>query len=122
MSKFKCIIIEDDPAFQTILKSLIGKIPELEILDVFDNSVDAALFITRKKPDLLFLDVEINGLSGLEVLDTLEIKPKTIVISSDKKYQDEASEMEVDAFMSKPIQGFDYFRKNVYDVLGINPA
>jgi two-component system LytT family response regulator len=118
MKKTTCIIIEDDPAFQTILKSLVMKIPEIEILDVFDNSVDAALFITRKKPDLLFLDVEINGLSGLEVLDTLENRPKTIVITGDQSYESEASELNVDAFLTKPIQGFDLLKETIERVVG----
>jgi two-component system LytT family response regulator len=103
MSTVKCIVIEDDPAFQTIYKTLLRKMPEIELLDIFDNSVDAALFITRKKPDLVFLDVEINGLNGLEVFDTLEDKPKTIVISGEQKYQDEASDMNVDAFITNKI-------------------
>ena len=117
MNNVKCIIVEDDPAFQVILKSLIKKIPEIEIMDIFDNSVDAALLITRKKPDLLFLDVEINGLTGLEVLDTLLTRPKTIVISSEKKYMDEASELDVDAFMTKPITSFEMFENTVREVL-----
>ena len=117
MSKHTCIIIEDDPAFQTILKSLVNKIEEVEVLDLFDNSVDAALFITRKKPDLVFMDVEINGLSGLEVIDTLVHKPKTIVITSDKNYEEEAMELEVDAFLTKPIQSFDGFKETVLKVL-----
>lgn len=117
MKKATCIIIEDDPAFQTILKSLVSKIPEIEILDIFDNSVDAALFITRKKPDLVFLDVEINGLSGLEVFDTLEKKPKTIVITGDRSYEAEASELEVDAFLTKPLPGFELLRSTIERVL-----
>ena len=117
MSDVKCIIIEDDPAFQTIIKSLVSKLPNFEILDVFDNSVDAALFITRKKPDLVFLDVEINGLSGLEVLDSLEQRPKTIVITGEQKYEDEASELEVDAFITKPISSFEDFKAVVNRVV-----
>jgi two-component system LytT family response regulator len=117
MTKYKCIIVEDDPAFQTILKALLGRMPEIEILDVFDNSVDAALFITRKKPDLVFLDVEINGLNGLEVLDSLEKRPKAIVISGEQKYQEDASELNVDAFILKPIAGFDEFRNTIMGVM-----
>ncbi|MFY0689497.1 MAG: response regulator [Cyclobacteriaceae bacterium] len=118
MSNYKCIIVEDDPAFQTIIKSLVGRMPEIEILDVFDNSVDAALFVTRKKPDLLFMDVEINGLNGLEVLDSLEDdRPKTIVVTSEKKYAEEANELNVDAFLLKPIQSFDLFKETVEKVL-----
>lgn len=117
MSSVKCIVIEDDPAFQTIYKTLIKKLPQLDLLDVFDNSVDAALFITRKRPDLVFLDVEINGLNGLEVFDTLEHKPKTIVISSDNKYEEEANDLKVDAFIQKPIKSFDHFKETVESVL-----
>ncbi len=117
MSNVKCIIIEDDPAFQVIIKSLVSKLPNFEILDVFDNSVDAALFITRKKPDLVFLDVEINGLNGLEVLDSLIHKPKTIVVSGEQKYADEAAELNVDAFITKPITSFENFKETVESVL-----
>jgi two-component SAPR family response regulator len=117
MSTIKCIIIEDDPAFQTIIKSLVSKLPNFEILDVFDNSVDAALFITRKKPDIIFLDVEINGLNGLEVLDSLIHRPKTIVVTGEKKYEEEASELNVDAFIHKPISSFDDFKKTVDAVI-----
>lgn len=117
MNKIRCIVIEDDPAFQTIYKTLIRKMPDLELLDMFDNSVDAALFITRKKPDLIFLDVEINGLNGLEVFDMLEYKPKTIVISGENKYQGEADDMEVDAFLTKPIKSFEEFKNTVHSVM-----
>jgi two-component SAPR family response regulator len=117
MNPTKCIIIEDDPAFQVVIKSLLKRIPEIEIMDVFDNSVDAALFITRKKPDLVFLDVEINGLNGLEVFDSLERRPKTIVVTGEKKYLEEAKELEVDAFLTKPIQSFEHFRKTIEDVM-----
>ncbi len=117
MSDIKCIIIEDDPAFQTIIRSLVSKLPNFEILDVFDNSVDAALFITRKKPDVVFMDVEINGLSGLEVIDSLEHRPKTIVITGERKYEEEASELEVDAFITKPISSFESFKEIVDKVV-----
>ena len=117
MGNVRCIIIEDDPAFQVIIKSLVSKLPDFEILDIFDNSVDAALFITKKKPDLVFLDVEINGLNGLEVLDSLIHKPKTIVISGEQKYQEEANELEVDAFITKPITSFEDFKATVEKVL-----
>ncbi len=117
MSPTRCIIIEDDPAFQTIIKSLVSRLPNFEILDLFDNSVDAALFITRKKPDLVFLDVEINGLNGLEVLDSLEHKPKTIVISGDKNYEAEAKDLGVDAFITKPISDFNSFKEIVEGVI-----
>lgn len=116
MTPTRCIIIEDDPAFQVILKSLVGKLQHFEILDVFDNSVDAALFITRKKPDIVFLDVEINGLNGLEVLDSLEYKSKTIVITGDPNYETEARELGVDAFITKPIANFESFQEVVNSV------
>lgn len=113
MSKVKCIIIDDDIAFQTLLKTLIKRIPELELIGVFDNSVDAVLSITREKPDIIFLDVEIKGLSGLEVLETLDHMPRTIVISGHADYKDYAEELNADSFLVKPINNFEYFKSAV---------
>jgi DNA-binding NarL/FixJ family response regulator len=123
MDKINCIVVEDDPGFQTIIKSLINKIPELNLVNIFDNSVDAALFITRQKPHLIFMDVEIGGLTGLEVFDSLDYKPKTIVITADGSYAEEAKELEVDGFLTKPIADFNVFHQAVMKVIQeIKPA
>ncbi len=75
--------------------------------------------IFRLEPDLIFLDIGISGLNGIEMLETVEHKPKTIVISNHSSDYLQYTSVQVDAFMQKPIQ-FDQFEQVVHDVLGAN--
>lgn len=115
-----CIIIEDNPAFVKILEVFIRKLGYLDVVSCHDDSLKSAVSIFRYKPDLIFLDVSISGLNGLEMMETLEYKPKTIVISN---HSDEClnaySDVRVDAFMQKPVS-FDHFREVVTSVLTEN--
>ena len=120
-SKKTCIIIEDNPAFVKVLEQYIKRLEDLEIVGCFHDSIGSAMSISRYQPDLIFLDIGISGLTGLEMLETVNYKPKTIVISNHSpdylEFSD--SEVKVDAFMQKPIQ-FDQFEKVVNEVLKAN--
>lgn len=77
-----CIIIEDEPEFVEILNFHLQKIPEITVLGAFGDTVQAAIQIERKKPDIIFLDINISGLEGPEFVDLLTHQPKIIVISA----------------------------------------
>ncbi|XOV91681.1 MAG: LytR/AlgR family response regulator transcription factor [Bacteroidota bacterium] len=112
-----CIIIEDNPAFVKVLEVFIGKLGYIDIVSCHDDSLKSAVSIFRYKPDLIFLDISISGLNGLEMMETLEYKPKTIVISNHSNdCLDAYSEVRVDAFMQKPVT-FDKFKEVVESVL-----
>ena len=80
--KYTALIIEDDPAFVEILKVIMRRVTDVELLGNCDNTLDAARRIDMDKPDVLLLDINISGLEGPEVLEITEHKPKTIMISS----------------------------------------
>ena len=119
--KWKCIIIEDNPAFVKVLESYTSRILELEVVGTYSDSIGAAMSIFKLKPDLIFLDVGISGLSGPEMLETLDEKPKTIVISNHPKDVLDDIGVEIDAFLQKPIK-FDQFQDAVKEVMATNLA
>lgn len=106
-AKYTCLIIEDDPAFVEILKVVVKKVSEIELLGTCDNTLDAARRIDMDKPDLLLLDINISGLEGPEVLELSDHKPKTIVISSHPEEVMENYEVEYVSFIQKPLKNSD---------------
>jgi len=103
-SNYTCLIIEDDPAFVEILKVVVKKVNNLELLGHCDNTLDAAKRIDMDKPDILLLDINISGLEGPEVLELSDHKPRTIVISSHPEEVMENYEVEYVSFIQKPLK------------------
>ena len=101
---YTCLIIEDDPAFVEILKVVVKKVPDVELLGYCDNTLDAAKRIDMDKPDILLLDINISGLEGPEVLELSDHKPRTIVISSHPEEVMENYEVDYVAFIQKPLK------------------
>lgn len=117
MSDYKCLIIEDDHAFADILSTILEKVPEVELIGVSDNTVDAAKRLELEKPDILLLDVNISGLEGPEILEMAEHKPKTIVITSHEEGVMENYEIDYVEFIQKPIQSSDQLITAIYSCL-----
>ena len=109
MSKIRCVSVDDDRLILSIIEGMVSEFPELDLVGEFYNSVDATTGITKHKPDLVFLDIMMPGLNGLEVLDVLDIAPYVIVISGKSEIRDEvlAHPMVID-FLDKPIQLDDF--------------
>lgn len=103
-TKYRYLIVEDDPSFAEILKVVASKVEEIELLAISDNTLDAAKKIDLEKPDILLLDINISGLEGPEVLELSEHKPKTIVISSHPEEVMDNYEVDYVAFIQKPLQ------------------
>lgn len=103
--KINCIIIDDDPLATQILQELIEKISYLNLLKVYASAKDA---IFKKEEilsgvDLIFLDVEMPEMSGIEFLSAFEKHPYVIIISSKKNYAIDAFEFEVTDYLTKPV-------------------
>ncbi|MBV6645793.1 MAG: response regulator [Cyclobacteriaceae bacterium] len=97
---YTSIAIDDDPMFLTYLESLIHEIPVLELSAKYTNPVDGLMAVVKAKPDIIFLDYEMPYLDGTETLETLDKKPKIIVISGHLNNPNVAA-LEVDKFISK---------------------
>jgi len=106
-----CIIIEDDKLSSRIIEEFVKKTDELNHLHSFANAVDAINAL--KKDDnvqIIFLDVELPDMTGMEFLDSLELKPQVIIISSKEKYAVDAFNHEVTDYLVKPISYSRFYK------------
>lgn len=100
----KCIIIDDDKISRLVIEKYIKKTDFLELTDTFDNAVDAANFFnSRNKIELIFLDIEMPGMSGVEFLEILDNLPQIIIVSAKEKYALQAIEYDVTDYLLKPV-------------------
>jgi len=107
-----CIIIEDEPLALQRTKSFVKMIPYLNLLDSFSNAIDAIDFVRQKKVELIFLDIEMDGLTGIEFLGSLVKKPKVIITTAYEKYALKGYELDITDYLLKPFD-FPRFMKAV---------
>ncbi len=108
-----CGIIDDDAMSISILKSYMEKIPNLQLVFILHSALEAAESLTRFKPDLLFLDVEMPQLSGIEWLYTLADRPTVVITSAKKEYAAEGFDLDILDYLVKPVT-FQRFAKCIH--------
>lgn len=106
------IVVDDEPKAIKIITRYIDKVPFLEKVGSFTDALEALEFLNCKKVDLLFLDINMPGLNGLELLKTLEKKPLVILTTAYHEYALESYEYNVTDYLLKPIT-FKRFLKAV---------
>ena len=97
-----CIAIDDEPLAIEKLLSLIAQIPNLTCVCSFSNCIDALLQINQLKPDILFLDIEMEKITGIQLLETVPIKPYVVIISAYDRYALKGYELNVFDYILKP--------------------
>ncbi|HNQ68207.1 MAG TPA: LytTR family DNA-binding domain-containing protein [Bacteroidales bacterium] len=108
-----CIIIDDDPVIQMQLSAFINKSDLLNLKGTFKNPLEANQIIKTNEIDIIFLDIEMPEMSGLEFLDEADTDIRIIVISGDRKYALNTFEYDVTDYLLKPIE-YTRFLKSVY--------
>ena len=108
--KTKAILVDDEPAAIMGLTSYIQDIGYIELIETCENVMDANLALSRQHIDLMFLDIHMPKITGLEFLKTLKKKPITIITSAHSEYALEGFELEVVDYLLKPFS-FDRFLK-----------
>lgn len=108
-----CIIVDDDRMSLMILKSLIDNTDFLNLVGSFESSIDAAKELENQKVDILFLDVEMPYMTGLQLIKTIEQKPQIIITTTKEKYAMNAFEHDAVDFLLKPIDDYSKFLKAV---------
>lgn len=104
MAKFNCIIIDDDEIDRLTVLSYAKKFPNLNILGTFESAEEAFLIIEKEKIDVLFLDIDMSGLSGLDFRKkTLDI-PVCVFITAHPEHAVESFELDTLDFIVKPIK------------------
>lgn len=99
----KCIIIDDDPISRDVLKTCVDKTHFLKLRGSYSNAMEGKIALDKKDIDLIFLDVEMPEMSGLQFLETFKNVPQVIMVTSEKKYAFEAFKHDVTDYISKPV-------------------
>jgi len=111
----ECIIIEDEPLAITRLAEYISRVPFLKLLRTFDNGVAAVEYLGRQPVDLMFLDIHLDGLTGIEVLNVTKQKADVIITSAYDQYAIKGFELSVVDYLLKPFS-FQRFLEAVVKV------
>ena len=98
-----CIAIDDEPPALRQMEAYITIVPYLNLLATFDNAVDSMNYLKEKPVDLVFLDIQMETLSGIEFLKLLKQKPCVILTTAFDSYALEAFDLDVDDYLLKPI-------------------
>lgn len=107
-----CFIIDDEPLAIEVIESHISKIDGLEVKATFQNAIKAFQEIRNSSVDILFLDIQMPKLTGIEFLRTLKNPPKVIFTTAYREYALEGFELNVVDYLLKPIS-FDRFLKAI---------
>ena len=114
--ELKCLIVDDEVLAQDVIEKYISNIPTLKLVGKCDNAVETISFLHNNSVDLLFLDLNMPELSGLEMLKTLTNPPKVILTTAYSEYALESYEYGVVDYLLKPIK-LERFIKDVNKVV-----
>ena len=106
-----CIIIDDDLMSRRVIEEFVERTEQLNLLNSFENAVDAInAFNTGEDVDLIFLDIEMPDMSGIDFLETLKNPPQIIIVSSKEKYALDAFNYDVTDYLLKPVTYGRFFK------------
>lgn len=100
--RIKCIIIEDEPLALERTKGYVLKLPFLQLLGTFDNGIHALAFLKTNAVDLIFLDIHMDELSGIQLLESANITSQVILTTAYDEYALKGYELKVADYLLKP--------------------
>lgn len=112
MRKLSCIITDDEPVARKVLKEFIEQVPYLQLAGQFENVRKTDLFLKENKADVLLLDIQMPGITGLEYLKNTTVQPLVILTTAYPNYALEGYELNIIDYLLKPV-AFDRFTKAV---------
>ena len=112
MSKIRCLIVDDEELAVDIIAEYISRLDHLELAGTCSNAMDALQFLNEQTVDLLFLDIQMPGLTGLELIRSMPKRPEVIFTTAYSEHALEGFELEALDYLVKPIP-FERFIKAV---------
>lgn len=98
----KCIIIDDEPLAVQLISDYLNNIPQLEIVARFNNPIEALTFLQNNSIDLMFLDIQMPLVTGIDLIKSLQSKPMVIFTTAYAQYALESYELDVIDYLLKP--------------------
>lgn len=112
MKKLTCIVIDDDEIDQLMIVSFVKRFSHLELKGVFSDAATAFLFCQENRVDVLFLDIDMHGMSGLELRKRLAAIPICVFVTAHPEHAVESFELETLDYIVKPLK-FNRFLKTI---------
>ena len=94
-----CILVEDEPLAAEKLKLFIERVPSLKLMGSFENAFDGLCFLNSHEVDLLFLDIQMEVMTGIELIENLSCKPHVIITSAYSDYALKGYELNVSDYL-----------------------
>lgn len=111
-TKINCIVVEDEPLAKERTVSYIHKLPALHLNETFDNALDAFGYLKNNQVDLIFLDINLGELSGIQLLESVNIKSDVIITTAYPDFALKGYELNVTDYLLKPFS-FERFLQAV---------
>jgi len=110
--KIRCVAIDDEPWALELISQYVGQFAELDLLTTFDDAIEGATYLARNSVDLLFVDINMPDLTGLELVARLTKPPMVIFTTAHKKFALEGFDLNALDYLLKPID-FERFSRAV---------
>ena len=110
--KLKAVAIDDEPLALEIIKQYCAQYSSIDLLQTFDNAVAGLAYINQHQPDLLFIDIDMPDMNGIDLVNSIQLKPMIIFTTAYKEFALEGFELEAVDYLLKPF-GFERFEKAV---------
>lgn len=108
----KCLIVDDEPPARELLASYISRLDDLEIVQQCGNALEAFSCLQKNAIDLMFLDIQMPRMTGLELIKSLHHPPKIVLTTAFKEHASEGFDLDVLDYLVKPIS-FERFMRSV---------
>ncbi len=108
----KCIAIDDEPLALKLISGYVSRFPFLQLVNTFEDAISGAEFLKTNPIDLLFIDINMPDITGIDLVRSLEVKPMVIFTTAYKNFAFEGFELEALDYILKPID-FTRFEKAV---------
>jgi len=112
MKKLSCIIVDDEPVARKILHEFVEKVPFMELQGKFESAMKAEIFLKSNETDVIFLDIQMPKVSGLELLQKLNVESLVILTTAFPQYALEGYELDIIDYLLKPF-AYNRFLKAV---------
>lgn len=128
MDRLNCIIIEDEPLALEKTKDFVEKVPFLRLSETFDNALTGLNYLNNNKVDLLFLDINMDELTGIELLQSSKINSQVIITTAYQEFALKGYELQITDYLLKPftfnrfVQAVNKAQENLAQKKSDNPA
>src|SRR5687768_9301153 len=102
MNKYTCVIIEDEPLALEKTRDFVLKVPFLHLAATFDNALTGLAYLNNNKVDVLFLDINMDELTGIELLQSSRISSQVIITTAYQEYALKGYELQITDYLLKP--------------------